>query len=663
MLWASTSTKNAAYPELLYVESLIGPDTVDTIPPATYEAFKAHGTARAALTEGVDEARGVLAALAGEGSHSGGHSGAAGRGRGEVRAGVLELLASIEQSLSGPSELRAGELTRSLPTDRGARASHDRRLGEHGKVGRLWAHDQTLWTGADEANWLGWLGVAMDQLAHAHRFTALVEDIRSAGFKDAVLLGMGGSSLCPEVLSSTFASQTAALPRLRVLDSTDPQQIKTLEDELDLEKTLFFVSSKSGTTLEPNIFAAYFYARVTELVGAEEAGRRFIAITDPGSPLEKLAERGGYRAVFHGLPSIGGRYSALSDFGMMPGAACGVDVCSLLDSAERMAHACAACVPAGDNPGLVLGAMLGTGDRGRDKLTLVASSAIRDFGAWLEQLLAESTGKQGRGVIPVDREPVGEPDIYGQTAVRLPAAGIRARRCADAKVEALEDAGHPVVRIPVHSVCHLGDEFFRWEIATAVAGSIIGIDPFDQPDVEDAKVAARELTDAYERTGWLPDLEPFYEGEGFGLFADKRNAKEIRQAAHQDGSFDGFLAADLSRVEPGDYAALLAYVPMTCQRVAVARDPGADPRPPRVATCVGFGPRFGTRPGRYTKAAPTPVCSCRSPATTASSCRSPVTATRSERSRRPRREPTSTCSPSAIAARCASTWRSTPPRA
>ena len=609
VLWASTSTKNAAYPELMYVESLIGPDTVDTIPPATYESFKALGTARATLTEGVEEAQAVLEALAEEGVSLD-----------EVTAALLDegvekfeqafgkLLTSIERSLSGPTKLRAGELTRSLPAELEAEVSGViADWGEHGKVGRMWAHDQTLWTGGDEGGWLGWLGVAMDQLAHAHRFTALVDDIRSAGFKDAVLLGMGGSSLCPQVLSLTFASQTAGLPHLRVLDSTDPQQIETLADELDLKRTLFFVSSKSGTTLEPNIFAAYFHARVTELVGAEKAGRRFIAITDPGSPLEKLAERDGYRAVFHGLRSIGGRYSALSDFGVIPGAACGVDVSTLLDNAERMAHSCAACVPAADNPGLVLGAVIGTcATSGRDKLTLVTSSGIRDFGAWLEQLLAESTGKHGKGVIPVDREPVGEPDAYGadRLFVYLRLASEHDDE-QDAKVNALEDAGHPVVRIPVYSVYHLGDEFFRWEFATAVAGSIIGIDPFDQPDVEDAKVAARELTDAYEHTGWLPDLEPFYEGEGFGLFADERNAKEIRKAAHQDGSFDGFLAAHLSRVEPGDYVALLAYVPMTREHEWLLSEIRVLIRDHlRVATCVGFGSRFQHSTGQVYKGGP-----------------------------------------------------------
>jgi len=609
VLWASTSTKNAAYPELMYVESLIGPDTVDTIPPATYEAFKARGTARVTLTEGVDAARGVLEALAEEGVDLD-----------EVTAALLnegvekfelafgKLLASIGQSLRAPAEVQAGGLGRSLPAELESRVSAViAEWGEHGKVGRLWAHDATLWTGADEAGWLGWLGVAMDQRTHAHRFTALVDDIRSAGFEDVVLLGMGGSSLCPEVLSLTFASQTAGLPRLRVLDSTDPQQISSLEDELALDKTLFFVSSKSGTTLEPNIFAAYFYARVKELIGAEEAGRRFIAITDPGSPLQDFAERAGYRAVFHGLPSIGGRYSALSDFGMIPGAACGVDVISLLDNAERMAHACAACVPAADNPGLVLGAIIGScAANGRDKLTLLTSSGIRDFGAWLEQLLAESTGKYGKGVIPVDREPLGPPDAYGADRLFVYLRLVSGHDDdQDAKVKALEDAGHPVLRIPVDSVYHLGDEFFRWEFATAVAGSIIAIDPFDQPDVEDAKVAARELTDAYDSSGSLPDLVPFYEGEGFRLIADERNARELHDDVGGTRTFEEYLAAHLSLVEPGDYVALLGYLPMSAEHEQLLSDIRVLVRDHlRVATCVGFGPRFQHSTGQAYKGGP-----------------------------------------------------------
>jgi transaldolase / glucose-6-phosphate isomerase len=280
---------------------------------------------------------------------------------------------------------------------------------------------------------------------------------------------------------------------------------------------------------------------------------------------------------------------------------------SLLDNGERMAHACAACVPAQDNPGLALGAIIGAcAGAGRDKLTLVTSSGIRDFGAWLEQLLAESTGKHGRGVIPVDREPLGTPDVYGadRLFVYLRLASEHDDE-QDAKVTALEDAGHPVARIDVDSVYELGGEFFRWEFATAIAGSIIGIDPFDQPDVEDAKVAARELTDAYERAGRLPDLEPFYEGEGFGLFADERNASEIRNAAHQDSSFDGFLRAHLGRVQRGDYVALLAYLPMTRENEWLLSEIRVLIRDRlRVATCVGFGPRFQHSTGQVYKGGP-----------------------------------------------------------
>ena len=517
-----------------------------------------------------------------------------------------KLLASVEQSLRTPADPQAATFVRSLPAELAERvdaAIEEWRDG--GKVARLWARDARLWTDADEARWLGWLTVPIDQLTHAHRFTVLVDDVRAGGFEQALLLGMGGSSLCPEVLSLTFPTREG-LPRLRVLDSTDPQQITTLEDELDLSKTLFFVSSKSGTTLEPNIFAAYFHARLTDLLGAEEAGRRFIAITDPGTPLEQLAERDGYRAVFHGWPSIGGRYSALSDFGMIPGAA-GVDVLELLDRAERMAHACAACVPATDNPGLQLGAIIGTcATSGRDKLTLISSAGIRDLGAWLEQLLAESTGKNGKGVIPVDREPLGVPGAYGDDRLfvylRLASDDDEEQ---DAKVRALERAGQPVVRIVLEDLADLGGEFFRWEFATAVAGSIIGINPFDQPDVEDAKIATRKLTDAYDKSGSLPELAWFFEGDGFRLSADQRNAGELREAAGHAQSLEGYLAVQLSNVEPGDYVALLAYLPMTAENERLLTEIRVLIRDQlHVATCVGFGPRFQHSTGQAYKGGP-----------------------------------------------------------
>ncbi|MBA3844253.1 MAG: bifunctional transaldolase/phosoglucose isomerase [Actinobacteria bacterium] len=608
LLWASTSTKNPAYSDVLYVESLIGPETVDTIYPATYEAFKDHGKARPTLGEGLPEALALLEELAKEGVDLEEVTG------GLLREGVEKfieaqgkLLASVEQSLRAPTEPHVSTFARSLPAELGLRVDatiEAWRAG--GKVARLWGRDEQLWTDAGEAGWLGWLTVPLDQQAHPHRFRVLVDDIRASGFEQALLLGMGGSSLCPEVLALTFPPK-AGLPRLRILDSTDPQQIKSAEDELDLTKTLFFVSSKSGTTLEPNIFAAYFHARLTDLVGAEEAGRRFIAITDPGTPLETLANEVGYRHVFHGWPSIGGRYSALSDFGMIPGAAAGVDVVELLDRAERMAHACAACVPATDNPGLQLGAIIGScATSGRDKLTLISSPGIRDLGAWLEQLLAESTGKHGKGIVPVDREPLGDPGVYGDDRLfvylRLASDEDAGQ---DAKLTALEEAGQPVVRIVLDDVYDLGGEFFRWEFATAVAGSIIGIDPFDQPDVEDAKIAARELTDAYDESGSLPELKPFYEGEGFRLIADERDASVLHADVGSKRGLEEYLAAHLSRVVPGDYVALLAYLPMTTENERLLTEIRVLVRDHlRVATCVGFGPRFQHSTGQAYKGGP-----------------------------------------------------------
>jgi len=607
VLWASTSTKNPAYSDVYYVESLIGPDTVDTIYPATYEAFQAHGTAHVTLTDDVPAAQAVMDALAAEGVDLDAVAdGLLQEGVEKFIQAQAKLLDSVRQSLQANTDPPGTNLSRSLP--RQLEEEVGKTIADwqdHGKIARLWALDAGLWTSRDEARWLGWLTVAMDQVTHDHRFAALTEDVRAGHFDDAVVLGMGGSSLCPEVLATTFAA-TDDLPRLRILDSTDPQQIRALEDAINLTRTLFFVSSKSGTTLEPNIFAAYFQARLTDLLGADAAARQFIAITDPGTPLEQLADRAGYRAVFHGWPTIGGRYSALSDFGMIPGAASGVDVAELLDRAERMAHACAPCVQGVDNPGLALGAVIGVcATAGHDKLTLVTSASIRGFGAWLEQLLAESTGKNGKGVIPVDREPLGAPDVYGDDRVF-----VYLRRTADndtgqeKQVSALEDAGHPVVRIVLGDRADLGGEFFRWEFATAVAGSILGIDPFNQPDVEDAKTVTRTLTDAYDDTRTLPDRAWFAEGDGLRLAADDRNVAELRAIAGA-ASASGFLAAQLGRVQPGDYVALLAYLPMTTDNERMLTDIRILIRNRlNAATCLGFGPRFQHSTGQVYKGGP-----------------------------------------------------------
>jgi transaldolase/glucose-6-phosphate isomerase len=474
------------------------------------------------------------------------------------------------------------------------------------KVQRLWHRDASLWTGADEANWLGWLGVTEDQLAHIDNLNGAAVEAKKGGFTDILLLGMGGSSLCPEVLAKTFG-RVSGFPQLHVLDSTDPAQIKAFDSKVNPAKTLFVVSSKSGSTLEPNIFKQYFFERVKQAVGAEKAGSHFIAVTDPGSKMQKVAEADRFRRIFYGVPSIGGRYSALSNFGMVPGALMGLDVPRFLKRTKEMVDACGPGVSAEANPGVVLGAILGTAAKGgRDKVTIIASPAIFDLGAWLEQLLAESTGKQGKGIIPVDREELGAPQVYGNDRVfaylRLDSAADAQQ---DAKVSALEQAGQPVVRISLADIYELGQEFFRWEIATAVAGSIIGIDAFNQPDVEASKVVTRNLTAEYEKTGSLPGETAILEDGGIKLFTDPKNAEALAKAAGKDKSLSGYLQAHLNRVGAGDYFALLAYIQMNVaheSKLQEIRHALRDKK--RAATCLGFGPRFLHSTGQAYKGGP-----------------------------------------------------------
>jgi transaldolase/glucose-6-phosphate isomerase len=462
------------------------------------------------------------------------------------------------------------------------------------KVRRLWASDASLWTAADEANWLGWLGIVERQLAAPQRFAEIAADVQAAGFTHALLLGMGGSSLCPEVLALTFG-RIAGFPQLLVLDSTDPKQIKAFESRIDLKRTLFIVASKSGSTLEPNCFKQYFYDRVKALVGEKQAGKQFLAITDPGSKIEQTAKAEGFRRVCLGVPSIGGRFSALSDFGMVPAAVMGIDVPKFLAQANELAIACGKSVAAEQNPGVVLGAILGTAHNlGRNKLTIFASPGIHDLGAWVEQLVAESTGKAGKAIIPVNRESPRTPEAYGNDRLfvylRLETAPAAAQ---DAPVAALEHAGQPVVRIAVEEIYNLGQEFFRWEFATAVAGSIIGINPFNQPDVEASKIAARKLTGEFEQAGRLPSETPLFEEGGIKLFAGAKNAAAIGTAAGSELSLTAYLKAHLGRIKPGDYFALLAYIEMneaTEKALQAVRHAVLDAK--RVATCLGFGPRF-----------------------------------------------------------------------
>ena len=473
------------------------------------------------------------------------------------------------------------------------------------KVQKLWAKDATLWTNTDESNWLGWLDMTEKQLETIAHLKDIAQEVRREEFSHALLLGMGGSSLCPEVMKLTFGKHQG-FPELHVLDSTDPAQVKTLEGKVDLANTIFIVSSKSGSTLEPNIFKQYFFERVKETIGADKAGSRFIAITDPNSKMQQVAEGDHFRHIFFGLPSIGGRYSALSDFGMVPAAVMGVDVAAFLECTKRMVDACKIDEPS-NNPGVTLGAILGTlANHGRDKLTIITSPAIADLGAWLEQLIAESTGKEGKGIIPVDREHSCSPDNYGNDRVfaylRLESAPDEAQ---DTAIAALEHAGHPVVRIALADIYDLGQEFFRWEIATAVAGSIIGINPFNQPDVEASKIVTKELTSAYEATGKLPPEEAILEEDGIKLFTDEKNATRLAQAAGDDKTLYGYIKAHLDSVNTGDYVAFLAYVEMNDAHEAAIQMPRHAVRDKKkAATCLGFGPRFLHSTGQAYKGGP-----------------------------------------------------------
>ncbi len=518
-----------------------------------------------------------------------------------------QLLAAVEKSSSNPVAPRVSRQTYTLPAPLAASvkiATDDWRA--NGKVRRLWQRDAALWTGADEAEWLGWLGITEDQLAEHENLRKVAEDAKSGGFSDVLLLGMGGSSLCPEVLRLTYG-KIAGYPDLHVLDSTDPAQIRSFDDKIDPARTLFIVSSKSGSTLEPNIFKQYFFERVKQAIGAEKAGSRFIAITDPGSKMQKVAEADKFRHIFYGLPSIGGRYSALSNFGMVPGAVMGLDAKKFLERTEEMVQACASCVPVEENPGVILGLILGSAAKaGRDKLTIITSPGIYDLGAWLEQLIAESTGKQGKGIIPVDREAMGAPELYGNDRVfaylRLESEPDPQQ---DAKVAALEKAGHPVVHISLTDTYDLGQEFFRWEIATAVAGSIIGINPFNQPDVEASKVVTRNLTTEYEKSGSLPSEKAILDDKGVKLFTDDKNAAELAKAAGFEKSLTAYLKAHFGRIKVGDYFALLAYIQMNDEhekQLQGIRHSVRDKK--RVATCLGFGPRFLHSTGQAYKGGP-----------------------------------------------------------
>ena len=602
LLWASTSTKNKAYPDTLYVDALIGRDTVNTIPPETLEAFNDHGHPAATLDTDIDSARGQLAQLEKLGI-------SLDRITDElVSEGVDKFAEAADQLFAALADKRARFLGDRLATAELAAGDATQKIESEiaawtkdGKVRRFWARDKSLWTGADEDRWLGWLDISQRELPDTSKLEAFARDVRGSGTRDAVLLGMGGSSLGAEVLAETFGPRDG-WPRLHVLDSTDPGQILSVEQAISPASTVFIVSSKSGSTLEPNILRDHFLNVTRESKINGKAGAHFIAITDPGSSLEQEATRDQFRETFSGDPAIGGRFSVLSKFGLVPATLAGVDVARLLKSAELMRAGCADMVPASANPGVRLGIALGVLAREfhRDKITIVAAPEIASVGAWLEQLIAESTGKQGKGLIPVDREALGDRQSYGEDRVFVHLR-LGEKDPSDAALSALQRRGHPVMKFTIADRYQIAQLFFIWEMAIAVAGAVLGINPFDQPDVEAAKQKTRALTDRIERGDAPPRQRPDFVHDGVAVFADAA----IRKGCSEARSLADCLKLHLNRIEANDYFALLAYMERNGEHDAALERLRLRVRDRKqVATCLGFGPRYLHSTGQAYKGGP-----------------------------------------------------------
>ncbi|MEJ7841896.1 MAG: bifunctional transaldolase/phosoglucose isomerase [Rubrobacter sp.] len=596
-LWASTGVKNLAYPDTLYVDALIGPDTVNTVPLATLQAFLDHGTATQTLEPGIEEARNDLEQLA----EAGVDLDAVTRklqddGLASFEKSFESLMASITEKRERllarrPQDtVSLGSLTRPAGPAPGLESAVDRALAEmrdNRVVGRMWAHDHTLWgPSPDEvSDRLGWLHSPDNMVDALPGILSLADAVREGGYTTALLLGMGGSSLAPEVFSRAFGVAEGYLD-LAVLDSTDPDAVLALTEKLDPAKTLFIVSTKSGGTVETFSFFKHFYNVVADAVGREEAGAHFVAITDPGSALADTAKEYDFRATFLNDPNIGGRYSALSHFGVVPAALLGVDVAKLLDRASTMTFNCDGCNSPveGDNRGAWLGAIMGEmAAVGRDKLTLLTEPSVAAFGPWAEQLIAESTGKEGKGILPVAEEPVGAPEAYGDDRLFV-YLGLAEEDGSElcAATEELRLAGHPLVMIRLNDLYDLGGEFFRWEMATAIAGRSLAINPFDQPNVEDAKILARRMVEEYREQGELPKLEPTVRENGVAAYAPDA-------AGSVEEAFENFLAT----AKPGDYVALQAYVEPSEETTAALQALRVRLRDRlKLATTVGYGPRF-----------------------------------------------------------------------
>jgi transaldolase/glucose-6-phosphate isomerase len=592
-LWASTGTKNPKYSDVLYVDNLIGPETVNTVPPATYTAIRDHGKVALTLEEDLEECRTLVRELGEIGIDLKAVTEKLQKDGLSSFVNSFDTLAeSIESKrdaiLSGINE----RLTASLGKYSEAVAGAIKEADKGDVMRRIWRKDAELWK-EDEAhqkiikNALGWLTVPDTMIGVEDDLVQFADRIRNVReFKHAMVCGMGGSSLCPEVLRQTFGKQDG-YPELLVLDSTDPDAFSDIADKIDITHCLFIISSKSGTTTEPLVFYKYWYDQVGKR--KENPGECFVAVTDPGTLMEQMATDDKFKRIFLNPLDIGGRYSALSYFGMVPAALMGLDVKKLLDRAERVVHACASVVPAAENPGARLGAILGEcAKAGRDKLTISTDPKIASFGLWVEQLLAESTGKEGKGIVPIAGETLGAPSVYADDRLFVHVSVEKIDSETETKLKALEAAGHPVVYRTLTDLYDLGEEFFLWEIATAFAGWRLGINPFDQPNVQESKDATKELLEAFTRDGRLPEQDVLVTDGVLTLYADEQTRADLPGTSVGEA-----LKAHLARAGAGDYIAMLDYFEETPEHERVIQAIRTHLRDTtRCATTTGYGPRF-----------------------------------------------------------------------
>lgn len=605
-LWASTSTKNPEYYDLMYVETVVGKDTVNTMPPNTLDALLDHGniTADTVLTD-LEGARATLEALA-----------KAGISLFDVtRKLQIDGVSSFSDSfaaLLGAIVYKQQQLADGSQRVRMSLGSHQTgadealsKLAGDDFLKKMWSKEAGLWS-TDPAheqiikNALGWLDKPQHMVEEVADLRQLSKEV-AAKFHHVVVLGMGGSSLAPDILRATFG-KIENFPNLHILDSSDPVQIHELEEQLDLKSSLFIVASKSGTTTEPDAYFRYFFDKVAKTVGAAKAASQFIAITDPGTKLAREANDNGFLRLFCNDPNIGGRYSALSFFGMVPAALAGYDVELLLDRGLGAMHANDKTVPVKEAPGTMLGAAIGSlAKAGRDKLTIVTHPSVAAFGAWAEQLIAESTGKSGTGIVPIEGEPLGSPQAYGDDRVfvyvgeTLPNPNVE----DETKLRELEAAGHPIIRLAMNDAYDVGEQFYLWEIATAAAGSLLGIDAFDQPNVQESKDNTVRLLQEYAQKGSFSDPPPALTCESATItYLSGTPAVSARD-------FTGAFAEVLRTIKPGDYVAITAYIARDDKHHELLQELRVGIRDAlKVATTIGFGPRFLHSTGQLHKGGP-----------------------------------------------------------